>query len=318
MILLFAYFNVRGNAISGKLQLVFSIILGACVLFMCGYTLWYADQPLQNIKPNFVEGQSILMSVLPILAIAPWAFVGFDNVPQSAEEFNFSTRKITRLIILSLIASGLVYIIMIGIASWTYETATFQESGNLWRIGSIIQLSLGKVGVVILSIAIIMGIFTGLNGFLSSSSRLLYSMARGKALPLFYCDLHPKYGTPYKAIWFIAIIMVPTTWFGRPALSWIVDMSSIGVTVGYLFTCITAYKYLSWKFGGDLVFSPMKKVIALLGIITSLIFLLLLILPISPAVLELPSFVALIAWLTLGAFFILKYIKIIRRLTKQI
>ena len=249
------------------------------------------------------------MSILTVLAIAPWAFVGFDNVPQSAEEFNFSTKKITKLIVLSLVASGLVYIIMIGVASWTYEITTFQESSNLWGIGSIIQSALGKVGVVILSIAIVMGIFTGLNGFLNSSSRLLYSMARGKALPEFYCDLHPKYGTPYKATLFIAIIMVPTTWFGRPALSWIVDMSSVGVTVGYLFTCITAYKHLSWRFTDGLVFSPAKKMIALLGIIASFIFLLLLVLPNSPAVLETPSFVELIGWMILGATFYFKIYK---------
>lgn len=154
-----------------------------------------------------------------------------------------------------------------------------------------------------------MGIFTGLNGFLNSSSRLLYSMARGKALPEFYCDLHPKYRTPYKATWFIAIIMIPTTWFGRPALSWIVDMSSIGVTVGYLFTCITAYKHLSWRLTGSLVFSPVKKMISFLGIIASIVFLLLLVLPISPAALQMPSFVALVAWLVLGCIFYLKIYK---------
>ena len=39
-----------------------------------------------------------------IVAVAPWAYVGFDNIPQTAEEFNFSPNKTFKLIVYSLLA----------------------------------------------------------------------------------------------------------------------------------------------------------------------------------------------------------------------
>lgn len=212
---------------------------------------------------------------------------------------------------MSLIASGLVYAVMIGVTSWTYSSGQAVESANLWLTGDIISSSFGKIGVVILAIAISMGIFTGLNGFFHSSSRLLFAMSRAKALPTMFGDLHPEYKTPHKSIWFIAAITLPSVWFGREALSWIVDMSSTGVSVAYFFSCFTAYKVLAWsqnKNGLDV--APLKKSIALLGSIFSIGFLLLLLAPGSPAQLETPSLIALVVWIVLGfALFMMMFKK---------
>ncbi|KYG91240.1 amino acid permease [[Bacillus] sp. KCTC 13219] len=298
IMLVFAIVNVIGADISGKAQLIFSVILAAGVAIMAAYTFSFADHPLTYMSPFFKENQSIIVSIIIILAIAPWAYVGFDNVPQAAEEFNFSKSKATKLIIYSLIASSLVYILMIGVASWSVDLKTFQTSSQLWLIGSIIEETAGKFGVFILSLAILMGILTGLNGFTHSASRLLYSMARGEAMPSYFKKLHPKYKTPHYAIWFVVIAMLPAPWFGRPALSWIVDMSSIGVTVGYLFTCIATYKVLKKEHG-----LMVKKIIAIVGGICSIGFILLLLVPYSPAALTFPSFVALLIWLLVGTLF---------------
>lgn len=107
--------------------------------------------------------------------------------------------------------------------------------------------------------------------------------------------------------------MNPITWLGSPALSWIVDMSSIGVTVGYLFTCIAAFKHLSWKRKGNLIFSPVKKAVSLAGIIISASFILLLILPFSPAFLQVLSIIALFMWGIVGGIF---YMKIYKKYSK--
>ena len=41
-----------------------------------------------------VKNSGIAGSILATFAIAPWAFVGFDTIPQAAEEFKFSYKKI--------------------------------------------------------------------------------------------------------------------------------------------------------------------------------------------------------------------------------
>ncbi|MGZ0075483.1 amino acid permease [Staphylococcus aureus] len=67
-----------------------------------------------------------------------------------------------------------------------------------------------------------MGIFTGLNGFLMSSSRLLFSMGRSGIMPTMFSKLHSKYKTPYVAIIFLVGVSLIAPWLGRTALTWIV------------------------------------------------------------------------------------------------
>lgn len=302
IIILFAFINTTGTSVSGRMQFYFSILLVAGVVTLGLLTFGLADQPLANMKPFFNGEQSIIVSILVILAIAPWAYVGFDNVPQAAEEFNFSPRKATMLIVFSLFTSFLIYTIMIGLTAWTFPSLAGID-GSLWLTGDIVHSVLGIGGLVVMAVAIIMGIFTGLNGFYMSASRLLFSMARARALPNMFRKMTDKQ-IPVWGIWFVTFITLPTPWFGRQALSWIVDMSSTGVSVAYFFTCFAAYKVLAWKeeTAGREV-APMKKGLAFIGMSASLVFLALLLVPSSPAALSTPSYVLLFIWATVGGIF---------------
>ncbi len=303
IIIIFALINTTGTSVSGKMQFYFSILLVAGVVLLGLFTFDVAQNPMENIQPLFKGNQSILVSILVILAIAPWAYVGFDNVPQAAEEFDFSPRKATVLIVMSLFTSFLIYAVMIGLTAWTFPR-TAGVDGNLWLTGDVIYSSLGLVGIIVMAVAIIMGIFTGLNGFYMSSSRLLFSMARARALPNVFRTMTKKSNVPVWGIWFVTVITLPTPWFGRQALSWIVDMSSTGVSVAYFFTCFAAYKVLAWgaeKAGREI--APIKKLLALIGMIASAIFLLLLLVPLSPASLTTPSYLLLLGWAILGLVF---------------
>lgn len=303
IILLFAFINSTGSSVSGRMQFYFSILLVAGVVILGLLTFGIADQPLDNMKPIFKSDQSILVSILVILAIAPWAYVGFDNVPQAAEEFDFSPKKATTLIVLSLFTSFLIYAVMIGLTSWTYPDST-NINESLWLTGDVVHSILGMGGLIVMAIAIVMGIFTGLNGFYMSASRLLFSMARARALPDMFRTITKKNQIPIWGIWFVTLITLPTPWFGRQALTWIVDMSSTGVSVAYFFTCFAAYKVLAWRSEAEgREIAPFKKFLALIGMIASLTFLALLLLPFSPASLSLPSYILLFGWAVVGGVF---------------
>ncbi|WP_040286460.1 APC family permease [Sporosarcina koreensis] len=317
IILLFAVVNSTGTDISGRIQFYFSVFLVAGVFILGAFTYGVADNPIDNMKPLFSGEQSILTSILVILAIAPWAYVGFDNVPQAAEEFNFSPRKATMLIVASLFTSFLIYAVMIGLTAWTFPAGSIAD-GDLWLTGQVVNSALGQIGLIVMAVAIMMGIFTGLNGFYMSSSRLLFSMARARALPDMFRTISKKNQTPVWGIWFVTLITLPTPWFGRQALSWIVDMSATGVSVAYLFTCIAAYKVLAWGAEeANREIAPVKKALALFGIIASAVFLLLLLVPLSPASLTTPSYVLLVSWAVLGIGFYLVIQKKYNSLTQE-
>lgn len=305
---LFGYLNIRGSGLTGRMQFIFAIIMVVAVLIL---TFFVGIQPgagLSNVSPLFPSDKTAIAAILSIVAIAPWAYVGFDAIPQAAEEFNFPAKKAFMLIIFALIFAAVIYNLMILATSMGLPWQDVASKGHVWGTGVVIQEVLGTLGLVILVTALCMGIFTGLNGFIMSTSRLMFAMARAKILPSAFGKLHPKHKTPHVAIIFTILISAVAPWFGRESLIWVVDMSSIGVSIAYLYTCLTAYQVFKWN---DLDISdssiqsvsPSKKVISLVGVIASITFIGLLLTPGSPAFLGIESRIALLIWMVLGIIF---------------
>ncbi|MBL3398526.1 APC family permease [Staphylococcus pasteuri] len=309
LLLVFMFIAIRGASVSGSLQYYFCVAMVIVVLLMFFGSFFGNNFALDNLKPLSNPHEGWFMSIITIVAIAPWAYVGFDNIPQTAEEFNFAPNKTFKLIVYSLLAASMTYVVMILYTGWL---STDQKSlnGQLWLTGAETQTAFGYIGLAVLAIAIMMGIFTGLNGFLMSASRLLFSMGRSGIMPRVFSRIHSKYKTPYVAIIFLVAVSLIAPWLGRTALTWIVDMSSTGVSVAYFVTCLSATKLFSYNKQSN-TYEPIYKTFGIIGSVVSFIFLCLLLIPGTPASLSLPSYIALGVWLVLGLiFFVIRYPKL--------
>jgi amino acid transporter len=307
-LLVFGYFNMKGTGLSGRMQFIFCTIM---IISIIAVTAMIGTRPgtgLGNLEPLFSTETTAFAAIISIVAIAPWAFVGFDNVPQAAEEFNFSSNKAFMLIILAIFFAAVLYSMMIVATGMIQPWQGLAAENHVWGTGAAVQELLGTAGLIILVVALSMGIFTGLNGFIISSSRLLFAMSRAKILPKVFSRLHPKYETPYAGIIFTAVIAMFAPWFGRQALMWVVDMSSIGVSIAYFYTCFTAFTFFKWKKDADFdrkkhTIAPVKKAISGFGACSGIIFIALLLIPGSPAFMGIPSLISLIVWIVLGIGF---------------
>lgn len=304
----FGYSNIKGTGLSGHMQFVFCTIMVVSVVLITFMVGLQPGSGLSNAMPAFPAETTAFAAIISIVAFAPWAYVGFDNVPQAAEEFNFSSKKAFMLIILAIFFAGMLYSLMILATAMISPWQELVTQEAIWGTGAAIQELLGVTGLAILVIALTMGIFTGLNGFIISSSRLLFAMSRAKIIPDAFAKLHPKHQTPYVGILFTVVVAAIAPWFGRSALLWVVAMSSIGVTIAYFYTCYTAYSLFRWSRDAGLnqerhTVAPWKKATAAIGMLSSLIFLSLLLIPGSPAFLGAESRIALIAWVVLGFVF---------------
>lgn len=309
LLVIFMFIAIKGTSISGSLQFYFCVALVITVLILFFGSFFGSNFSLENLQPLANKEKGWMTSIIMIVAVAPWAYVGFDNIPQTAEEFDFSPNKTFKLIVYSLLAAAITYVLMILYTGWLSSSAN-GLNGQLWLTGAVTSGAFGYIGLAILSIAIIMGIFTGLNGFLMSSSRLLFSMGRSGIMPSVFSKLHSKYKTPYVAIIFLVAITLIAPWLGRTALTWIVDMSSTGVSIAYFITCLSAARLFSYDKTSN-TYGPVYKTLAILGTFVSFIFLLLLLIPSSPAGLSMPSYIALFSWLIIGLiFFIVRYPKL--------
>ncbi|NIK12485.1 amino acid permease [Alkalibacillus almallahensis] len=306
---IFAFLNIRGSTISGRMQFIFVAVLILGVLTITIGMTSSGDTSFSNLTPVFKPDMTALSAILTMVAIAPFAYVGFDNVPQAAEEFKFSSKKALSLIVLAILFAAAIYSMMIVATGVAMPWQELSGANHSWGTGVVVEEVMGTAGLIVLATALSMGIFTGLNGFLISASRVLFAMARGKVLPDMFARLHKQHNTPFYAILFAALISIIAPWFGRDVLGWIVNMSSVGVSIAYFYTTYTAYKLLRWNdqahdYNPELhIISPWRKVVTIIGMVSSIAFLILLLYPASPAALGQESFIALIVWVVLGAIF---------------
>ncbi|MFW3616800.1 APC family permease [Billgrantia antri] len=304
-LMLFAWINIRGGSLSGRSQFVFCLLLVIGAMLVVAGMLVSPTTSFDHMEPLFQPEKATLSAIFAIVAIAPWAYVGFDSVPQAAKEFAFSPAKAFMLIVLALLMAALHYSVLIVATAIAMPWTELVAGAPVWGTGEVVQGVLGNLGLAVLALALLMGIATGLNGFYLSTSRLLFAQGRAKFLPEAFARLHPVHNTPSAGILFTCGICLLAPWFGREVLLWIVDMAATGVAIAYFYCCAVAFKCFKWTpdcagqhYEGCV--SPFKKTLSLLGAASSLFFLSLLLIPGSPGALGLPSWIALVAWGGLG------------------
>ena len=308
-IVAFAFLNIKGAAISGRFQYYAVVALLVSVGLILGSSIIYLIIAHPNLNLGFPAGVTPLAATGAIVAFAPWAYVGFDSVPQLAGEFNFSPKKAFALLMWGVATATIIYLAMMVAVTVAVADNRDKYAELPWPTAAAIADMMGSAGLILMVIAVSAGVLTGLNGFFASSSRVLFVMGKAGMIPRKFGELNSNYKTPVTGILFVAAICLITPWFGRSALIWIVDMTSVGIGIAYFYTCFCAYKVASQGqvFGmHDAVNTSRRQAwLALLGCSFSVIFLLLLLLPGSPGQLSAPSFVALVLWLVLGSIFYL-------------
>lgn len=107
--LFFGIMNYRGISIAGTLQVILAFALSAGILLLFFGANAVETAQISNLNPVFAEGRSPMTSILAIVAIAPFLFVGFDTVPQVAEEFSFSPKKARNIMLAAIVWGGMLY-----------------------------------------------------------------------------------------------------------------------------------------------------------------------------------------------------------------
>lgn len=312
-IVLFAVLSIRGVKFAGSFQVLLTGALVLGVVVIAAAAVFSPKATLSNLEPNFAPGTSALSGIAAVLAVAPWAFVGFDTVPQSAEEFKFSPQKTKLIMVVSILFGGLVYVILNTVTAsvvpsrYSNWAEYIQDMENISGLESLPTFNaayelLGNAGLFFLGIAVLGAILSGIVGFYMATSRLLYSMSKENVIPAWFGKLDEKHKTPANAIFALMCVSLLAPFFGRTALGWLVDMSSLGAAIGYAYTSAAAFKYAKQ--------ANNKKIMAtgLVGTVIAIIFSVLLLVPIRGLDCSLgkESYICLVAWIAIGAYFYYK------------
>ena len=327
-LVLFAVVSSFGIQFTGKVQtFMVMVLLGGIIIVLCGVAFSPSSSTMNlmpmfhPVMPNF--SRSITAQVIAVLVTAPQSFVGFDTVPQLIEESNFPAERLKVVMDTSIICGGFVYIVLTMIACSVFPavyTAWFTYIDSLPRLSGIEAIPtlnaaytvMGRAGLFCIVASVIAAMLTGIVGFYTATSRVLYSMARDGMIPSWFRYLN-KHGVPTHAGLFCLVIAGATSLLGRAVLGWVFDMASIGGSIGFAYTSISACKYSFTEKRADIM------IFGILGFVFSVSFALLLLVPIPGLNVSLSteSYILLIVWLVLGAvFFYRRNLKHVREQAK--
>lgn len=306
--LLITFINIRGAKTAAILQTVLTAIIAiAGILLVVGSAI---NGEGANITGQMWESGTgtTLGSVFKVACMTPFLFIGFDVIPQAAEEINVPYKKIGKIMLLSIFLAVAWYLLIIFAVCYIMpQSAIAQEmsSQNGLVSAKAIEIAfrsplMGKV----LIIGGLCGIITSWNSFLMGGSRALYSMGESLMIPKMFGKLG-KHKTPEAAIILCGIACVAAPFFGRGVLVWLVDAASFGCVIAYMFVSISfcilrkkkpemarPYKVKAGKFVGVMA-------VLMAGFMT-----LLYIVPASfSAALVWQEWVVVGIWLALGVFF---------------
>jgi len=289
-----ALLNVLGVRVAAFVQsVVVALILGVGLAFFLGLGL---ESDPANLEPLFTGGIGGLSGVL---VMVPFLFVGFDVIPQAAEEIDLPHAAIGRLLVLSVLLAAAWYaLVVLGVGLALPEPA---RSASELVTADAMRAVWGEAGAVALVLAGLGGILTSWNAFMVGGSRAIYAMARAGQLPAVFGRLHPRYRTPHYAIALIGGLSVLAPFFGRPALVWLVDAGGLGIVVAY---ATVAWAFLLLRRREPELPRPYRvpagPLVGWLALVLS-VGLALLYLPGSPAALRWPQeWAIVVAWAVLG------------------
>ena len=218
--------NIAGVRFAAVVQTaVVAVILVIGGLFLFGAAA-YGDPA--RLSPSFAsEGRGFL----GVLVMTPTLFVGFDVIPQTAEEIKLPFRALGIVLVVSVVMAAAWYMLMVLGVSLGLEGPALLEPLSTAEASS--QLWGGHWAAVTLVVAGIGGIVTSWNAFIVGASRAIFAMAESGMLPRFLGRLHPRTHTPVNAILLLGVLALIAPLFGRSLLVWLIDAGSFAVVIAY-------------------------------------------------------------------------------------
>jgi APA family basic amino acid/polyamine antiporter len=179
-----------------------------------------------------------VLGILGAAGVVFFAYIGFDAVSTAAQEARNPKRDMPIGILGSLVICTVLYVLFAYVLSGVATVQDFRSSGREASVAFAITTYMH--GYEWLSKSVTVAILAGFSSvilvMLLGQSRVFYSMSHDGLVPKIFCDIHPRYRTPYKSN---MLFFVFTGLFAAFIPEDIVgEMTSIGTLFAFVLVCI--------------------------------------------------------------------------------
>ena len=170
-----------------------------------------------------------------------FAFIGFEDMANVAEEVKRPKKTIPRAIILSVIITGILYIL---VSLSVVRVINWEELGqSAAPLAAIAERSLGIQGSIALSAIALFATASTVLITLVAGSRILYGMAHNKSLPLSLGKIHSKTKTPWIAVIGILITSIAFTLIGDIVIVANITVFAVVITFAMINLSVIVLRY---------------------------------------------------------------------------
>ena len=291
LVSILSFINFYGIRESIWFNTIFTIIelSGLIIIILIGLmfgnfsNIDFFESPISSTSLNNNNNFLVLIGLIfGSSALIFFAYYGFENIPNIAEETRNPSKTISQAILLSIIITTIVYVLVVitslGLVTWQ-ELATSNVPLAL-VIEKVLQ---NKVGSLIISLIALFATTNTVLMMLVSSSRIMYGMSKDDALFNPFSKIHDKTKTSWLAILVSAFMSITVIIIFSNEISAVSKIAVFGIFTVFVFV---NFSYILIKFKGQSssYFSSIshsfsilnyKKVpiLAILGIIISVVML---------------------------------------------
>ncbi|MGY5144450.1 MAG: APC family permease [Candidatus Nitrosopumilus sp. bin_32a] len=237
LIVVLSIVNFIGIKESAWANTIFAIITagGLILIIFLGMTFETTESIDYFEMPNGTVG--IVLAFVLIF----FAFIGFEDMANIAEEVKKPRKTLPRAIILSVIITGVIYIL---VSLSVVRVINWEELGqSAAPLAAVAERSLGVEGSIILSAIALFATASTVLITLIAGSRILYGMAYNKSLPLSLGKIHSKTKTPWIAVIGILITSAAFTLIGDIVIVANITVFAVVITFAMINLSVIVLRY---------------------------------------------------------------------------
>ena len=246
---LFGGLCLLNKRITTRVQIGLALIFIAIIIggFIVAFVMHKGG--IQSYKPDFsLVSENKFAQVMHVIGMTPWAFIGFESISHSSNNFNFSHKKSFKIMLAAVLITGIIYILLCQLcisvfpdqyANW-YEYLTSVETLSGFDgipVFYVINRYIGILGIVLFCIALFAVVATSLVGNMYALSGLCSAMAVDGVVPKFLAKEN-KNGNAVGLIITEVVLTIIMLFFGRVLIGWIVDVNNICGMIIYTYISV--------------------------------------------------------------------------------
>jgi len=190
------YVGVRQSAMVNNILVVSKILI---LVFFIALGLGFVN--FRNFSPFAPYGS---LGLLEGASLIFFAYFGYARITILAEEVKDASRTIPRAIILSLTLSTVLYALIGFVAVGLVGSNSLSQSTS--PLADAIAVTRNSAAVFVVSLGAMIATASVLLMTILGVSRMAFAMARNKQLPTFLSRVHPRFQTPYYAVWITGVL----------------------------------------------------------------------------------------------------------------